>query len=90
MATQLRIDFGITPEQACTLCHLSANCGGCCKFCQSKGGICNNSAQECSQVNLESQGLRWNTWMYLVRTKLTELRRFIPRRYWHQLNLTNH
>ena len=27
--TQLALDFGVTAEQACIMCHLSANCGEC-------------------------------------------------------------
>lgn len=24
-------DYGVTPEQACIMCHFSSECGGCCE-----------------------------------------------------------
>lgn len=26
-------DYGVTPEQACIMCHLSSKCSGCCVRC---------------------------------------------------------
>ena len=26
-------DYGVTPEQACIMCHLSSECSGCCVRC---------------------------------------------------------
>ena len=79
--TQLAFDFGVTAEQACIMCHLSANCGDCCVKCQASGKTCGNSMQICSQVDLDQQGARWSTWMHLVAVHFPELRRYIPRKY---------
>lgn len=85
---QLEIDFGITEEQACILCHLSSGCAGCCVKCkaQGKNGTC--YGQTCSRHDLDKQKARWNTWMYLVRTSFPELTRFIPAKYRKQENIT--
>ena len=85
--TQLAFDFGITPEQACILCHLSANCNKCCKQCESKGTQCDNSMQECSQTDLEDQGARWETWLHLVAVHYHELKKYIPKKYHRELDL---
>lgn len=79
--SQLAFDFGITPEQACILCHLSSECTGCCLKCikVNNGGSC--QGQNCSQHDLLSQTKRWDTWMTLVANTLPELKRFIPRKY---------
>ena len=87
IVSQLTLDFGVTPEQACIMCHLSANCNKCCKQCQSKGKQCDNVMQECSQVDLEYQGPRWRTWMHLVATHFPELKKYIPKKYHKELDL---
>ena len=78
---QLAFDFGVTSEQACIMCHLSANCGDCCVRCQAAGRTCGNAMQICSQVDLDKQGARWSTWMHLVAVHFPELRKYIPRKY---------
>ena len=62
MSTQLSIDFGVTEEEACMMCHLSSECGGCCAKC----GMKCSSVQLCSQSNRGSQTERLKTWLYLV------------------------
>ena len=84
---QLSLPLGVTPEQACIMCHLSAECGGCCRECAACGKSCSNSAQLCSQEGLESQGPRWESWIALVRTTLPALRKWVPRKYWKELGL---
>ena len=84
---QLGLPLGVTPEQACIMCHLSAECGGCCRECAARGKSCSNNAQLCSQEGLESQGPRWDSWMELVRTTLPALRKWVPRKYWKELGL---
>ena len=78
---QLAFDVGVTSEQACIMCHLSANCSECCVRCQAQGKECSNSMQICSQVDLDKQGARWSTWMHLCAVHFPELRRYIPRKY---------
>ena len=87
IAFQLSLDFGVTPEQACIMCHLSANCDKCCKQCQSKGTICDNSMQACSQANPEYQGPRWRTWMYHVAVYFPELKKYVPQKYHKEIDL---
>lgn len=74
---QFRFEFGVTPEQACFMCHLSSECAGCCRKCHKCTG------QACSQENLETQQSRWDTWMYLVANTpaLAHLKKFIPKKY---------
>lgn len=87
LAVQLSLDLGVTSEQACIMCNLSANCDKCCKQCQAQGRECSNKMQECSQVNLEYQGARWHNWLHLVATHYPELRKYIPRKYYRDLNM---
>lgn len=74
---QLSIDFGVTDEQSCIMCHLSSNCAGCCKKCRNPS--C--SGQMCSIPFAKDETARWNTWMYLVRTFFPELKKFIPKKF---------
>lgn len=74
MSKQLELDFGVTPEQACIMCHLSSECSGCCKKCGKECG------QNCSLPSMALDKMRWDAWMYLVATSLPELKRFIPRK----------
>lgn len=77
----LDMDYGISKEQACILCHLSSECAGCCVKCraENKNGTC--YGQVCSLSTREHEGKRWDIWMYLVSTSLPELKRFIPVKY---------
>lgn len=84
---QLYFDFGVTPEQACIMCHLSSNCGMCCVKCQAEGKKCGNSMQSCSQYDLDKQSARWNTWMYNVAFHYPELIKYIPRKYRKQVDM---
>ena len=88
-STQLRLPLGVTPEQACIMCHLSSECGGCCRECAARGKTCSNLAQLCSREDMESQGPRWDSWIALVRTTLPKLRIWVPRNYWKELGLCN-
>ena len=75
---RFNFDYGVTPEQACIMCHLSSECGGCCQKCKKDG--CHG--QLCSQPGRDHMGQRWETWIYIVSNLLPELRRFIPHKYW--------
>jgi hypothetical protein len=77
----LNLEYGISREQACILCHLSSECDGCCVKCkaENKNGSC--YGQTCSQPSRVHEGSRWDTWMYLVSTSLSNLKRFIPAKY---------
>ena len=77
----LNLEYGISREQACILCHLSSECDGCCVKCkaENKNGSC--YGQICSQPSRVHDGSRWDTWMYLVSTSLPNLKRFIPSKY---------
>ena len=77
----LNLDYGISKEQACILCHLSSECEGCCVKCKAENKNDGCSGQACSQPFREKEGNRWYTWMYLVSTSLPELKRFIPVKY---------
>lgn len=74
-------DYGVTREQACIMCHLSSECGGCCNKCRAEGRNGSCYGQVCSQPNREHQGMRWNAWMNIVATAIPELRRFVPKKY---------
>lgn len=84
---QLHFDFGVTQEQACIMCHLSANCEMCCVKCQAQGKECSNAMQACSQVDLDKQGARWDTWMYNVAVHFPELKKYIPKKYKQQVDM---
>lgn len=65
MAKQLSLfDFGVTAEESCMMCHLSSECNGCCKTCNSD--TCNG--QICGQPMREYESERLSTWLYLVNT----------------------
>lgn len=70
----LNLQYGISREQACILCHLSAECSGCCQNCD-KG--C--QGQMCGQPFRDYDGQRWDTWMYLVTHQLRRLLMYIPK-----------
>lgn len=80
-------DFGVTKEQACVMCHLSSECFGCCVKCKAedKNGTC--GGQSCSLQSRDTDGQRWDAWMYLVATSLPELKKFIPKKYRKSLKL---
>lgn len=59
----LSLDYGISREQSCILCHLSSECGGCCARCDHKDGC---QGQSCGQPFRDKEGQRWDTWMYLL------------------------
>ena len=73
---ELHFQYGISSEQACILCHLSASCSGCCLKCGKKEEC---QGQVCSQPFKDHEGQRWDTWMYLVTTQLTHLLKYIPK-----------
>lgn len=73
MEQTFNFQYGISREQACILCHLSAECSGCCIKCGHDG--C--QGQMCSQPSREHDGQRWETWMYLLRENLPHLKKFI-------------
>lgn len=61
--TSLTFNYGISREQACILCHLSSECGGCCAKCSQQNGC---SGQVCAQPRRDIDGQRWDAWMHLV------------------------
>ena len=71
----LNMEYGISREQSCILCHLSAECSECCAKC--KKNDC--QGQVCGQPFREHEGQRWDSWMYLVTHQLRHLLRFIPK-----------
>ena len=79
---EFNFEYGVTSEQACIMCHLSAECGGCCFRCMAEGrnGTCHG--QTCSQPGRDHMGRRFETWMHVVRTFRPDLKRYLPRKYW--------
>jgi len=79
---QREIDFGITPEQSCILCHICSECPDCCLKCDHENGC---QGQSCSQPYRENDTCRWMSWMYDILKKrrggLSRLRKFIPQKY---------
>ena len=73
----LNFEYGINREQACILCHLSAECDRCCVKCfaEGKNGSCNG--QDCSQPMRDNEGQRWNAWMNILENMLPELAKFV-------------
>lgn len=73
----LNLEYGISREQACILCHLSSECEGCCIKCfaEKKNGTC--SGQTCSQPTRANDGQRWDAWMHILKNMLPELAKFI-------------
>lgn len=84
---EIQLDFnftyGVTKEQACILCHLSSDCGGCCVKCKAEGKSGTCYGQNCSQLSRETDGQRWETWMYLINSydHLAHLKKYIPQKY---------
>lgn len=74
----LVLEYGVTREQACIMCHLSSECGGCCLTCKKDGGC---QGQACSQPFRGHEGARFETWMWLVKTAYPHLKRFVPKEY---------
>ena len=74
----LELEYGVTREQACIMCHLSSGCEGCCLACKKDGGC---QGQACSQPFRDHEGVRFETWMRLVKTYYPNLRRFVPKKY---------
>ena|GEM_PF-2433645 len=74
----LDLEYGVTREQACIMCHLSSECGGCCLTCKKEGGC---QGQACSQPFRDHEGARFETWMWLVKTFYPHLKRFVPKEY---------
>ena len=79
MAIQLSLnmDYGVTREQACIMCHLSSGCPNCCAKCKKDG--C--QGQLCSQQFRDMDGQRWEAWIHIVKNQLPELRKFDPKKY---------
>lgn len=66
LQTSLTFNYGISREQACILCHLSSECSGCCAKCEHPGSC---GIQSCSQPKRDHEGLRWDTWMHIIRNQ---------------------
>lgn len=79
---RIRFQFGVTPEQSCIMCHLSAECSDCCKKCKVEG--CHG--QNCSLPSRDHDGQRWENWLYIVANFRPDLRRFVPRKYHKYIN----
>ena len=74
--TSLVFDYGISREQACILCHLSSECGGCCSKCDHQNGC---HGQLCSLPSRNIEGQRWDAWMRLLAsTDMSRLVKYIP------------
>lgn len=74
--TSLIFHYGISREQACMLCHLSAECSGCCAKCDHPNG-CNG--QTCSQPMRNNEGQRWDAWMHILTfPNMSRLVKYIP------------
>lgn len=71
----LNMNYGISREQSCILCHLSAECSGCCANCKKE----DCQGQTCSQPSRDFDGQRWDTWMYLATHQLRHLLKYIPK-----------
>lgn len=82
---QLEFDFGVTPEQACIMCHLCTDCPNCCAKCTTRGknGTC--VGQSCSRPFVALDGQRWRTWLYMVANVEPHLKRYIPKKYHKEL-----
>ena len=65
MMEQLRFlfDYGVTPEQACIMCHFSSECGGCCVKCRAENPDSTCYGQNCSQPKRHHDGQRWEAWL---------------------------
>jgi hypothetical protein len=62
-----------TNKDICMMCHLSSECGGCCKTCKNK---C-NSCQVC-QIGVQWQAERLAAWLKIVEDEeMSRLRKFI-------------
>ena len=91
---QLSLDFscGVTAEQSCVMCHLSSDCPGCCVRCKAEGRNGSCHGQLCSLPSRDTDGQRWNAWMYLVANygHLAHLKRYIPDKYRKSLGRRRH
>lgn len=62
---QLTLDFGVTPQESCLMCRLSAECRlgrPCCQRCAEPCNV----RQRCSLPFAESESQRLRTWVYLT------------------------
>lgn len=74
--TSLSFNYGISREQACILCHLSAECSGCCSKCDRPNGC---QGQICSHPSRNVDGQRWDAWMHLLASsEMSRLVKYIP------------
>lgn len=91
MMEQLRFlfDYGVTPEQACIMCHFSSECGGCCVKCRAENPDSTCYGQNCSQPKRHHDGQRWEAWLHIVATFRPDLKKFLPRKYWKYLKQNN-
>lgn len=89
---EFNYSYGVTKEQACIMCHISNDCGGCCVRCKAEGrnGTC--YGQNCSQPSRDTDGQRWEAWMHLITTydHLAYLKKYIPDKYRKSLGRKRH
>ena len=78
---RLNFQYGITREQACIICHLAAECHGCCVKCKAEGrnGTC--YGQTCFQSTRHQDGQRFETWLHIATTLRPELQEYIPHKF---------
>lgn len=73
-------EYGVTKEQACILCHIAADCEGCCSKCEHRrNGAC--AGTTCVQLTREEDGGRWETEMRRVNGAFKSLRRHVPEKW---------
>lgn len=85
----LNMEYGVTREQACIMCHLNSECDRCCTKCKANGENGSCYGQTCSLPTRDWQGHRFETWMYIVREFRPDLKRFIPKKYWKLIKTEN-
>lgn len=58
----LKLQLEPSNKIICYMCHLSSNCGGCCKKCQDE---CNGGEQIC-MIGHVGQYDRWQAWKNII------------------------
>lgn len=79
---ELGFNYGVTREQACIMCRLGSECGGCCERCRAEGRNDACYGQACSLPTRHLDGRRWEAWLSIAANSRPCLRKYLPRKYW--------
>ena len=89
MDFSLDLQFEVTAEQVCLMCHFASECPKCCKKCRESGenGTCYGQICGFEDKDWKLTDDRWRSWMHLLAytPSLARERALLPERYRRQL-----